>query len=354
MHKRLASDLTSLAHSILQMKDKEDVFALKQKAYEVYEKLSVLAYVEEYINTTPQAEVSKETLIAAIEKAEQTKQEPLIQEPLVANEEELIKSELAISEQDIKEEHLEADVVTTTINTPQYIENSSESIIDQDDDIVDKLLPNDTINSSELIELHDEVFEADHTTEVVDNTQETTLHDPIDTTIDTIKLQEDVSEGVIDHSPETEATQESITNEILEQPFDELENLLFEKVEDTIKEEETLTEDTKAHTLEDELRDTLPVDVMADLFQKAEPQKTVNDQLQRAIQIGLNDRIAFVKHLFEGNLNDFNRVLSQLNTFKTEKEAKKFITKTVKPDYNWSDKEEYEDRFLELIERRFI
>ena len=41
MHKKLANDLTSLAHSILQMKNKEDILALKQKAYEVYEKLSV-------------------------------------------------------------------------------------------------------------------------------------------------------------------------------------------------------------------------------------------------------------------------------------------------------------------------
>ena len=43
------------------------------------------------------------------------------------------------------------------------------------------------------------------------------------------------------------------------------------------------------------------------------------------VQIDLNDRIVFVKHLFEGNQEDFNRVLSQLNTFKTEKEAKKFM-----------------------------
>ena len=30
MHKKLAADLTSLAHSILQLKNKDDVFVLKQ------------------------------------------------------------------------------------------------------------------------------------------------------------------------------------------------------------------------------------------------------------------------------------------------------------------------------------
>ena len=99
-------------------------------------------------------------------------------------------------------------------------------------------------------------------------------------------------------------------------------------------------------------KDTISVDVMADLFEKADS-KSLNDRLQNTIQIGLNDRIAFVKHLFDDNQNDFNRVVSQLNTFKTEKEARRFINKMVKPDYDWSDKEAYETRLFEIIERRF-
>ena len=67
MHKKLEADLTSLAHSILQMKNKEDVFVLQKKAHEVYEKLSVLAYVEEYINNTPNPEHTKEELLEKIE-----------------------------------------------------------------------------------------------------------------------------------------------------------------------------------------------------------------------------------------------------------------------------------------------
>jgi len=35
MHKKLAADLTSIAHSILQLKNKEDVLVLKEKAYQV-------------------------------------------------------------------------------------------------------------------------------------------------------------------------------------------------------------------------------------------------------------------------------------------------------------------------------
>jgi hypothetical protein len=71
------------------------------------------------------------------------------------------------------------------------------------------------------------------------------------------------------------------------------------------------------------------------------------------MQIGLNDRIVFVKNLFAGSQEDFNRVVSQLNTIKSGKEAKEFILKMVKPDYNWSKHEELEIRFMEIIERKF-
>ncbi|MBA6156932.1 hypothetical protein H3Z83_10425 [Tenacibaculum sp. S7007] len=266
MHKKLASDLTSLAHSILQMKNKEDVFELKQKAYEVYEKLSVLAYVEEYINNTPNPSKTKNELLQDILLAEENRIEKnKIEEPIVE----------------------EVKVVHQLDDLEEAIELEAEDIAD------------DVIN--EIIE-------------------------------------EEIDLKVVE--------------EITEQPFDELESLIFENSDD-VKSDVKDVGDKKTPTLEDELQDTISVDVMADLFEKVESKKSLNDKLQNSIQIGLNDRIAFVKHLFNGDQNDFNRVVSQLNTFKTEKEAKKFINKMIKPDYNWTEKEEYETRLFEIIERRF-
>ena len=84
------------------------------------------------------------------------------------------------------------------------------------------------------------------------------------------------------------------------------------------------------------------------------PKTSLNEALVSSnMQIGLNDRIAFVKHLFEGSQEDFNRVVSQVNSFKHKKEAVKFISKIVKPDYDWKGKEEFEERFMDLIERKF-
>ena len=257
MHKKLAADLTSLAHSILQMKNKDDVFALQQKAHELYEKLSVLAYVEEYINNTPNPLKSKEELIAeivAIEESIEKVNEELDEEP-------------SVKEDPVKENIKEIESQVTELN-----ENKTE----QEEEI-----------------------------EEVKEEQTAKLFKEIEVQKEETEVQESNKEAI-----------EEIT------------------------------------TLEDEFKDTIAVDVAADLFEAA-PKKSLNDRLQSDIQIGLNDRIAFVKNLFDGSQEDFNRVVSQLNTLKTYREAKKFINKMVKPDYNWTDKEELEERFMNIVERKF-
>lgn len=81
---------------------------------------------------------------------------------------------------------------------------------------------------------------------------------------------------------------------------------------------------------------------------------SLNDRLKKGITIGLNDRIAFVKHLFNGSTTDFNRVISQLNTLNSELEALEFLNGMVKPEYNnWAGKEAYEERFISFIEGKF-
>ena len=258
MHKRLETDLISLAHSILQMKNKGDVFALKEKSRVIYEKLSLLAFVEEYVNTTPDKEAQRR-ILSKVEKALELKDLKVADEAPVS---------------DIEQE---------------------------------------VTQQEEVLKVTEEV-------EV---------------------LKEVQSEVNVD--------------EILEQPFDELEALLSSE-EEALKEPVSDTSDsdkTKTVSLEEELQDTIPVDEIATLFDLPVP-KSLNDTLAINIQIGLNDRIAFVKNLFDGSQEDFNRVLSQLNTYTSEKEAKKFIKKMVKPDYDWSEQAELEARFLEIIERKFI
>ena len=279
MHKKLEADLMSLAHSILQMKNRDDVFALEEKAKIISSKLSMLAFVETYINTTPNLKETKEELIASVEKAFENKE-------------------------------LQT-VIEATVEVVEEQETPKET-------------PKETLKEAPI--------EAEVEPEVLDKGQE----------LDT---------GEIDDNLSIEAEE----NIVSDQPLDALEETLFssEVLEETPQEEAADVEQIKTHTLEEELKDTIPVDVMANLFEMAQP-VSLNDTLTNNIQIGLNDRIAFVKNLFDGSQEDFNRVVSQLNSFKTEKEAIKFINKMVKPDYKWGEQEELETRFMEIIQRKFV
>lgn len=100
--------------------------------------------------------------------------------------------------------------------------------------------------------------------------------------------------------------------------------------------------------------DNLPDFEPVNHVEKNNKPRSLNDRLKKGINIGLNERLAYIKHLFDGNTADYNRVLSQLNTFNNLQEAQKFVDKIVKPDYNnWEGKEDYEERFRAHIENKF-
>ena len=267
MHKKLESELMSIAHSILQMKNKNDVVALKEKAQELYERLSVLAFVDEYIESTPDTDETNKTLVSKIELA--------------------VKGVFTDDEQEVEKEKV--------VMPEAILEESIEEV--------------------------DSEFESNEESEML---------------VDKLEL---AMKGVFT-DPNT--TEEVVVEAIVEEPINE-----------------PVETPKKQLSLEEEFKDAVSVDVTQDLFQKVEEKSTptkatLNDTLmQKNIQVGLNDRIAFVKHLFNHSQADFNRVLSQLNSIDTEKEAKNFINKMVKPDYDWSGKEEYEERLITLIERKF-
>jgi hypothetical protein len=83
--------------------------------------------------------------------------------------------------------------------------------------------------------------------------------------------------------------------------------------------------------------------------------KSLNDSvIYQQISIGLNDRLAFVKYLFEENLEDYTATLSKLNGMESLAQSESYLQTDVKPKYNnWVGKEQYEARLMALIFRRF-
>ena len=163
---------------------------------------------------------------------------------------------------------------------------------------------------------------------------------------------------------------EQLANKVLENNKQVPENNPHEEdiitpVMDTIK--GMVAEMPKQESLDEILADILPepafvksdAELVTPEIKKTESQHkksspSLNKSLNQSINVGLNDKLAFVKHLFNGSNEDFNRVISQLNTIDKEQDAVRFIDTIVKPDYNnWEGKEAYEERFMELVLFRF-
>ena len=115
--------------------------------------------------------------------------------------------------------------------------------------------------------------------------------------------------------------------------------------------------DTKS--VEAEMLDVTPQNLSFEPKEEVVTQKEItkerlNDKFSKGLQIDLNDRIAFIKHLFDQSPNDYQRAISQISTFQDWDQAKVFILEIVKLDYdNWNGKELYEERFLKIIENNF-
>ena len=130
---------------------------------------------------------------------------------------------------------------------------------------------------------------------------------------------------------------------------------------DPVKKEEDKVEDVKRiepkndfDSLTADFRNMPVFDPVPSSKSEEHLKKSLNDKLKLGLNIGLNDKIAFIKYLFDGQREDYERVLSQINTSSTFDEAENLIQNIVKPDYNgWLGKEDVEARFMTIIEGKF-
>ena len=85
-----------------------------------------------------------------------------------------------------------------------------------------------------------------------------------------------------------------------------------------------------------------------------ETKKNLNDQFARELQIDLNDKNAFIKHLFDGNKIVYQQTIKEIESLNQFEQVKKVIENAKKYHNNWKEKESYEKRFMYLIHKNFL
>ena len=151
---------------------------------------------------------------------------------------------------------------------------------------------------------------------------------------------ESKKERIKEENMEIAPMMETIKNMVTEMPEPETYEKLFETIEDM----PTFVPKDKEERIESN----------ESQFQKAEERKNINDHFAKTLSIDLNDRLAFIKHLFEGDSKTYERVLAQVITYETWEEVFLFIEAHVKTEYdNWTGKEEVFERFLNTLQKNF-
>lgn len=246
MNKKLESELISIAHRILQLKNKEDVIKMHAEVAALYETLSVLKFANENFEGSL---------------------------PTIGNDSSFF------------------EMLDTAFNN----------------------------KVSDNIEVEDKIYVN------MDEKEEDDIHEPV---------------------------MEKIKDMFAQMPQES------EEIDEMIKKATSRTSSNN-HTLEDITAgfEEVPVfEPISDAKANENFRRSLNDKLKNGgLNIGLNDKLAFIKHLFNGKIEDYERVLSQLNTTSTFEEASHLIQDIVKPDYNsWKGKEEFEDRFMNIVEGKFV
>ncbi len=339
MKKVLENELISLAHRILKLKNRADIHQLKKETGILYEKLSVLSFAEKHFGGLKPTIGKKEFTDAYYKTYENFDEEG---------------------------DYMHPD--GTEYNEDAISEPNTEKI----KDIVSQMPP-EAEQVDYLMEqfqkLKNEDFEAFQSQHI--STDETTTEDSDVKADSTSNPKETIDQSAPDtDQAETDEHEQMPSNQAEEDfgvHFDDLPD--FEpKTETPEKMQEDDTQPSKQNDSVPTQNKTSaetnsqPNEVSKatnegpkrtlDLFQQ--DKKSLNDQLQKGIKIGLNDRLAFTKHLFDGQVEDYNRVLSQLDSFASLSEVKEFLEQSIVPEYTgFTNKPEIYERFLGHIERKF-
>lgn len=298
MKKKLEADLISIAHRILKLKNKSELNQLHHETQQLYEKLSVLLFVETHFSEA---------------------------KPTIGHAEIAEKMTDAFETDDLHATKIATAPIATEITpeiTPEPVAvTNSEPIVEKI--VAPEAAPvtepaTDFKTDFEMPEVA--ITEPEKKKELQQISFEDLLGGPSEPVFERVSNKAPAAETIVPNAVQPEE--------------------VFIEVAPEIEVEAVSTPELVSEQREVE--------------QEATP-SAFNDTFKKIITFGLNDRIAFEKNLFGGSGEDLNRVLSQLSTYDNFQEAYDFIEDMVKPDYNnWEGKEDYAQRFMEIVEKKFV
>ena len=344
MKEALEHDLITLATEILANEGEWNLAQLNKQAHKITEKITILNFVEKYYQTLGASEDRMfRTMRKVSDFIDDNRQEDLFDIEVEASEVQPITAPKTAAKETPKEEPAtfvamepapiakeekpapaEKPVVKHILQEEQYSEPNWALPVNR--------------SKTEEVAVPVEKVEEVRKVEVVEKPK------PKETPAVAFEIEQPTIEQPTIEKPEIDESE--LSKSAIKQLADFIQQPEYTDEERILKQTPSLEEfiSQSKHTVFDK----------KDADEEVKPAQSLNDKFGKTAQIGLNDKLAFVQKLFFGSESEYNKVVKHIADLHSMQDAVVYIEQEVKPTYNyWKGKEEYEQRFLDLVLKRF-
>ena len=344
MKEALEHDLITLATEILANEGEWNLAQLNKQAHKITEKITILNFVEKYYQTLGASEDRMyRTMRKVSDFIDDNRQEDIFEIEVEASEVQPITAPKAVAKETPKEEP-----ATFVAMEPAPIAKE-EKPAPAEKPVAKRILqeeqysePNWALpvnrSKTEEVAVPVEKVEEVRKVEVVEKPK------PKETPAIAFEIEQPTIEQPTIEKPEIDESE--LSKSAIKQLADFIQQPEYTDEERILKQTPSLEEfiSQSKHTVFDK----------KDADEEVKPVQSLNDKFGKTAQIGLNDKLAFVQKLFFGSESEYNKVVKHIADLHSMQDAVIYIEQEVKPTYNyWKGKEEYEQRFLDLVLKRF-
>lgn len=344
MKEALEHDLITLATEILANEGEWNLAQLNKQAHKITEKITILNFVEKYYQTLGASEDRMyRTMRKVSDFIDDNHQEDIFDIEVEASEVHPITAPKAVAKETPKEEPVAfvamepAPIAKEEKPAPAEKPVAKRILQEEQYSEPNWALPVNRSKTEEVAVPVEKVEEV-RKVEVVEKPK------PKETPAVTFEIEQPAIEQPTIEKPEIDESE--LSKSAIKQLADFIQQPEYTDEERILKQTPSLEEfiSKSKHTVFDK----------KDTDEEVKPVQSLNDRFGKTAQIGLNDKLAFVQKLFFGSESEYNKVVKHIADLHSMQDAVVYIEQEVKPTYNyWKGKEEYEQRFLDLVLKRF-
>ena len=355
MKEALEHDLITLATEILANEGEWNLAQLNKQAHKITEKITILTFVEKYYQTLGASEDRMyRTMRKVSDFIDDNRQEDLFDIEVEASEVQPITAPKTAAKETPKEEP-----ATFVAMEPAPITKEEKTAPAEKPTPAEKPVAKKTLKEEQYPEPHwalpvnrsktEEVAVPVEKVEEVRKVEVVEKPKPKETPAVAFEIEQPAIEQPTIEQPtieKPEIDESELSKSAIKQLADFIQQPEYTDEERILKQTPSLEEfiSQSKHTVFDK----------KDTAEEVKPAQSLNDKFGKTTQIGLNDKLAFVQKLFFGSESEYNKVVKHIADLHSMQDAVVYIEQEVKPTYNyWKGKEEYEQRFLDLVLKRF-